>query len=347
MASEEPKLELTASRLFASWLAGQKTSLAFTTYQAGKLFMIGVNAEGGLSVFERTFPRSMGLGVGPRGELWLSSLYQLWRFENFLSPGEKKDGYDAYFVPVAGHTTGDIDIHDIHCGPDGAPRFIATRFNTLATLSETGSFRALWRPPFIDRLAAEDRCHLNGFAAEAGEPRYATCVATTNIANAWREKRRDGGAVIDIASGELAATGLSMPHSPRLVDGQLWLIQSGLGEFGRVDLKSGKFEPVCFLRGFARGAAFIGDHAVVGVSKPRENRTFDGLVLNERLEAEGVAPVCELSVINLKTGDIEHTLSIEGVVEELYDVAALPGVTRPMALGFRSDEIRFAVKPEV
>ena len=36
---------------------------------------------------------------------------------------------------------------------------------------------------------------------------------------------------------------------------------------------------------------------------------------------------------------------IEGVAEELYDVAALPGVLRPMAIGFRSDEIRFLVRP--
>jgi hypothetical protein len=40
-------------------------------------------------------------------------------------------------------------------------------------------------------------------------------------------------------------------------------------------------------------------------------------------------------VINLATGDVEHRLVIEGVVEELYDVAVLPGVLRRMAIGFR------------
>ncbi len=39
-------------------------------------------------------------------------------------------------------------------------------------------------------------------------------------------------------------------------------------------------------------------------------------------------------------GDIVHWLRIDGVVEELYDVVALPGVVRPMALGFKIDEIR-------
>ena len=84
----------------------------------------------------------------------MSSLYQLWRFENFLDRGATKDGYDALYVPVAGHTTCDIDIHDIHARPDGRPVFVATRFNCLATIAERASFAPVWRPPFIDRLAA-------------------------------------------------------------------------------------------------------------------------------------------------------------------------------------------------
>ena len=34
-----------------------------------------------------------------------------------------------------------------------------------------------------------------------------------------------------------------------------------------------------------------------------------------------------------------HWLRLEGMVSELYDVVVLPGVVRPMALGFKSDEI--------
>ncbi len=45
-------------------------------------------------------------------------------------------------------------------------------------------------------------------------------------------------------------------------------------------------------------------------------------------------------MIDLKTGDIVHWLRMEGVVEELYDVVALSGVVCPMALGFKTDEIR-------
>ncbi len=346
MSDAAPKLEITASRLFGHWLAGQGASLAFTTYQAGKLFMIGARSDGTLSIFERSFPRCMGLCVGPSGTIWMSSLFQLWRFENFLDSGQTRDGHDAVYVPVTGHTTGDIDIHDIHIDLGGRPVFVATRYNCLATISERASFAPVWLPPFIDRLAAEDRCHLNGFDMLEGRLTYATCVGRSNVVEGWREHRRGGGILIDIASGETVARGLSMPHSPRLREGRLWLLQSGSGEFGYVDLATGRFEPVCFLRGFARGIAFLGSYAVIGVSRPRTNRTFEDLPLGERLDREGVGPVCHLAVVNLITGDVEHRLAIDGVVEELYDVAILPSVVRPSVVGFRNDDIRFMVKPQ-
>lgn len=310
------------------------------------MFLIGLQPDGSMSVFERTFDRCMGLGVG-RGAVWMSSLYQLWRFENFLDPGETQDGYDGTFVPVAGHTTGDVDVHDIHVGADGLPLFVVTRFNCLATLSEEGSFKPVWRPPFIDRLAAEDRCHLNGMAADESGARYVTCVSRSNVVEGWREHRRDGGVILDVATGEAVATGLSMPHSPRLYRGRLWVLQTGLGEFGEVDPQTGAFNSLCFLPGFARGLSFIGDYAVIGLSRPRENKTFEGLVLNERLERERVEPRCAICVVNLKTGDVEHRLDMEGVVQELYDVALLEGITRPKALGFRNDEIRFFIRPDL
>lgn len=342
---KQPAFAFHGSRMFSSWLKSVKASLAMTTYQAGKVILLGLQPDGRLSVFERTFERPMGLGVG-HGRFWMSSIHQLWRFENFLDAGEIRDGYDGLFVPVTGHTTGDIDMHDIHEDVDGNPVFVATRFNCLGTLAERGSFREVWRPPFIDRLAAEDRCHLNGLAMKDGVPRYVTCLSSTNIFEGWREKRRDGGVLLEVPTGEVVAQGLSMPHSPRYYQDTLWMLQAGTGEFGRIELATGRFEPICFLPGFARGLAFVGDFAVIGISRPRENRTFAGLVINERLEAEGVSAQCAICVVNLRTGDIEHRLEIGGIIEEIFDVNLLPGVIRPMALGFRTDEIRLTIRPE-
>ena len=348
-AAESPKLSLTPSRLFAPWLAQAGASIAFTTYQAGKLFLIGTHPKTGrLSAHERSFARCMGLGVGDGGRsLWLASLYQLWRFADFLDPGQTRDGYDAVYVPLEGRTTGDVDIHDVHPRRGAPPVFVVTRFNCLATLSDGGSFRPVWRPPFIDRLAAEDRCHLNGLAMEGDRPAFVSCVGRSNVAGGWRDHRREGGLLIDVASGEAVLEGLSMPHSPRLHDGQLYLLQSGTGAFGRVDPAAGRFETLCHLPGFARGVSFIGRHAVIGVSRPRREAAFEDLPLDARLKADGASPRCMIAVVTRDTGDIEHSLEIEGAVQELYDVQAIPGVRRPMALGFRTDEIRFMVRPDM
>ena len=335
----KPKLEINASRLFTSWLAAENASLCFSTYQVGKVFFIGLRADGKFNVFNRTLARCMGLAVHDQ-TLWVATLFQFWRFQNSLLPGQTHDGYDRCFVPQVGYITGDVDVHDIGVDAEGRPIFVNTLFSCLATVSDDYSFEPLWRPPFISKLAAEDRCHLNGLAMRNNRPAFVTAVSRTDVNEGWREHRRDGGILIDVDSGEIVCEGLSMPHSPRWYAGKLWLLNSGTGEFGYVDLDAGRFEPVAFCPGYLRGMTFISDHAVVGLSKPRDNKTFSGLELDERLSKENVAPRCALQVIDLHSGDVRHEIRIEGMIEELYDVVALPGARNPMAYGFVSDEIR-------
>ena len=343
--SASTRLEINASRQFISWLYEQNLSLAFTTYQAGKVFFIGLQPDKRLSVFERTFDRCMGLYSGG-SSLYMSSLYQLWRLENILEAGQIHNGYDAVYLPQLGYITGDLDIHDIALtnSPESNKSqkliFVNTLFSCLATVSETHSFVPVWQPPFISKLAAEDRCHLNGLAMCSGKPKYVTAVSQSDVAEGWRDKRSNGGCVIDVESNEIVLAGLSMPHSPRWYREKLWLLNSGTGEFGYVDLERGVFEPVAFCSGYQRGLAFHGDFAVVGISQPRHNKTFSGLPLDEKLRAKQAEPHCGLLVIDLRSGDVVHSLRLEGVVLELYDVVALPEVRRPMAIGFKNDEIR-------
>jgi uncharacterized protein (TIGR03032 family) len=338
-----PKLELLPSRQFPSWLAEQNLSLAFTTYQSGKLFLVGLQPNGRLSIFERSFNRAMGLWAAPQ-TLYLSTLFQLWRFDNALEPGQAYQGYDRLYVPQVAWTTGDLDIHDVAEDATGRIVFVNTLFGCLATPSEAESFVPLWRPPFLSRLAAEDRCHLNGLALKDGRAAYVTAVSRSDVAAGWRDRRTGGGVLVDVAASEGVLEGLSMPHSPRWHDagdgGRLWLLDSGTGWFGHVDLERGLRERVAFCPGYSRGLACHGAFAVIGLSKPRENRTFTGLPLDEELLRRDAEPRCGLMVVDLRTGDAVHWLRIEGVVEELYDVAVLPGVRRPMAIGLKTDEIR-------
>ncbi|MBE9242899.1 TIGR03032 family protein [Synechocystis salina] len=338
-------LELNASRQFTPWLYDQNISLVFTTYQAGKLFFIGLQPDGKLSVFERSLERCMGLYV-QGNSIYISSLYQLWRFENVLATGQTHDGYDGLFLPQMGYVTGDLDIHDLVVCPDIAEKqaeqlvFVNTLFSCLGTMSESHSFKPYWQPPFISKLAAEDRCHLNGLAVREGKPKYVTTVSRSDVADGWRDKCIDGGCVIDIETNDIVVEGLTMPHSPRWYRDRLWLLNSGTGDFGFVDLERGQFEPVAFCAGYQRGLAFHGDYAVVGLSQVRKNKTFRNLPISDRLTAKQAEARCGLVVIDLRTGDVVHTFRIEGVVEELYDVQFLPNFRRPMAIAFKTDEIR-------
>jgi uncharacterized protein (TIGR03032 family) len=284
-------------------------SLAFTTYQAGMLFLVGTQAGGKLSMFRRTLPRCMGMTVNGNS-LFVSSLYQVWRFENILEHGKLHNGFDRIYVPQASYVTGDVDIHHMAVGTKGRLIFINTLFSCLSALSETHSFLPLWMPPFVSKLAAEDRCHLNGLAMRNGRPAYATTISEGDVPDGWRDHRRNGGCVIDIARKEVVLRGLSMPHSPRWYRNRLFLHNSGTGEFGWVDLEA------------------------------RRYREFNGLALQERMAEKKATARCAIAVIDLRSGDAVHWLRMDGAVEELYDVAVLAGCQRPMAIGFQTDEIR-------
>jgi len=336
-------------------MAQARVSFAFTTYQAGKLFMVGLQPDGKLSVFERTFNRCMGLHASPDAQtLWMTSLFQLWRFENFVPKGQSTgDGYDALYVPTLGHTTGDVDIHDLHVrggGADGSPVFVVTKFNCLATPSVTHSFTPIWKPPFISALVPEDRCHLNGLAIDprTKEPAFVTMVSRSDVSDGWRDRRIGGGIVMDVRTNQVIAENLSMPHSPRIhpqFPSRVFLLNAGTGFLGYVDTNEGAstdtaFHEIAFCPGFTRGLTFIGRKAIVGLSATRENRTFAGLPLDQNLKAKGAEPRCAIHVIDLDSGTTEHWLRIEGVVHELYDVVALSSITRPKLLGFKTDEIQ-------
>ena len=92
---------------------------------------------------------------------------------NVLQPGQAQDGYDACYAPHQSWITGCLDVHDIGFGPDARPVFVNTLFNCIATVSDGYSFRPVWRPSFISRLAAEDR----GVAAAAFAPAMRYCPA--------------------------------------------------------------------------------------------------------------------------------------------------------------------------
>jgi uncharacterized protein (TIGR03032 family) len=332
-------LKITLSANFLTWLLEQNLSLALTTYQIGKLFLFGVKNAEQLSVFERNFNRCMGL-YATENSLYMSSLFQIWRFENALNKDQEYQGFDRLYIPQLAYTCGAVDTHDLAVTSTNQIIFINSLYSCLAAVSSSHSFKLLWKPKFIDQVIAEDRCHLNGLALKHGQPAYVTAIAATNTAQGWREQRLHGGLVMSVADDEIIATELSMPHSPRWYADKLWLLNSGSGEFGYIELNTGRFIPVCFCSGYLRGLAFYGNFAVIGLSKPRQNQTLSGLSLEKRLQNQHQEAECGLDVIDLRSGQVVHQLRIEGLVSEVYDIVTLARTRRPMVLGFKTDEIQ-------
>lgn len=331
----------------SDFLGSQQIAIAASSYQSGKFYLLGQNLDGGLLVHERFFQKVMGIHVADRDTIWLATLFQIMKFRNVLDRGQQINGlHDACYVPREMFTTGELDVHDIGLLKDGRVVFVNTLYNCLATTSARHSFAPLWKPPFISKIIKEDRCHLNGLAMEDGVPRYVTATSKSDTVDGWRDRRTDGGVVVDVRTGEIVLGGLSMPHSPRLYRGRLWVLNSGTGELGWVErgssAEAGRFNVLTFCPGFARGLAFHGRYAFVGLSKPRYER-FEGLALDRRLAETDSEPWCGIQVIDLDTGACEHWFRIDGPVTELYDLGLVPGVVRPMALGLLSNEIQSVI----
>lgn len=333
-------VELIASDGLADWLVSQKVSLAFGTPPA-KFWMLGVDDEGRLAVFDRTLDKVMGMAIDGPDHLWVATRYEIWRFENVLAPGAvTNDGHDRLFFPRHMSTVGNVNIHDVGIEADGRDLWVNTRFGCLASTSDDVSFIPRWHPPFLPGPLQGDRCHLNGLAMKDGHAAYVTCVSEATEVDGWRAGRQDQGVVVEVASGAVVARGLSMPHSPRWRDGQLWVANAGTGELGTIDFSREVFEPVMFGPGFLRGLCFVGDFAVVGSSKPRRGDIYSGLALDDALEQRGMEPHLGIFVVDLRSGELVHWLLVEGPVRELFDVCALPGVQRPAAIGLLGNEVR-------
>lgn len=338
-APAEATVTYSVSAGFVALLARLNISVAITSYQSGKFYLLGRNPQGGLMVNERLFQKAMGL-CAEGNTLVLATLFQIQRFENVLEKGEFiNHTYDACYVPRITHTTGVLDAHDVGLTANGEIIFVNTRYNCLATTSPRHSFTPVWKPPFVSQIIDEDRCHLNGLAMDKGRPRYVTAVSKSDTIDGWRDRRANGGIVLDVETGETVCKGLSMPHSPRLFKDKLWVLNSGAGELGWMDTKNGAFNALAFCPGFMRGLAFRERYAFVGLSKPRYER-FEGLKLDTRLKETDSEPWCGVQVIDIESGACVEWFRIDGAVSEVYDVAVISGVACPMSLGFASDEIR-------
>jgi uncharacterized protein (TIGR03032 family) len=322
---DESPLRSVFTNTFGERLAGLGSSLLVSTYQTGKLICARVG-DGALNTHFRDFDKPMGIAVAD-GRVCLGTRTEVWDLRDMPEVAPKLEppgSHDACYLPRNRHVTGNVAVHELAFA-GGELWLVATEFSCLATLDAHHSFVPRWTPPFVGELAPGDRCHLNGLAVVDDRVRYVTALGQTDEPGGWREGKAAGGVIVDVPSSEVVAAGLSMPHSPRWHRSRLWVLESGRGELGVVDLDSGRVECVAQLPGFTRGLAFAGDVAFVGLSQIRESSTFGDLPLLDRLEERQAG----VWVVDLARGQVEGFLRFDDLVQEVFDVALLPGTRYP------------------
>lgn len=364
-AGNAAPFQFVHSEGFAGLLEALGATLFVSTYQAGKLVTFRAR-DGRVSMLMRSYGNAMGLAVR-RDRMAVGTEYQIWTLHNSreVAAKMKPEGqHDACFLPRSSHVTGDIDVHEIAWGTDDARATIQqdtgtasgthgetpqlwvvnTLFSCLCTLDPDYSFVPRWKPRFISEIKRQDRCHLNGMAMVNGRPKYVTAFGETDTPEGWRPGKVDGGVVIDVESGETVARGFSMPHSPRVHNGRLWVLDSGRGRLVTVDPANCQMETVAQFRGYARGLAFAGPLTFVGLSQIRETAMFGGVPI---AEGERKRP-CGVTVVDTRNGQVVGGLEFEATVQELFDVQLLLGVRFPAIVGFDKDTIKRAcvIAPE-
>ncbi len=313
-------------------------SLIVSTYQAGKLILLR-NENGTINTHFRNFNRPMGVAIKPN-RLTIGCDNSIESYQNIPSLIDKLDDstkYDACYVPRLSLATGAIDIHEMAFGEEDQLWFVNTRFSCLSTFDPEFSFCPQWRPHFVTGLGPDDRCHLNGLAMVNGKPKYVTALGETDSPQGWRDNKRDGGVLIDVEANKTIMKGLSMPHSPRWYNNQLWMLESGHGSLVRIDPAANKKITVSKTPGFTRGLDFVGPLAFIGLSQVRETAVFSDFPLLEQLKKR----ICGVHVVDIRNGETVAFVNFEGDVQEIFAVQALHNTAFPELME-REDELLHA-----
>ena len=317
IAAERPLVNcaIEASPRLRQWMRTRGISLAVSTGADSRIVTLGAGASG-LAVFDVTCD-SPGALLQTEAGLYAAADERVWRFDDALSAGEQFQGAERLCLPSQCRRTGAIGIQDLAVEEIGRLLAAVAGFNCIARMNSRGDLKPIWRPSFIDTIVKDDRCHLTGFCLRDGALAYVTLAAVSNEKDGWRRQAIGGGQVIDAATHRVVAEGLNLPHAPRLYRNRLWILDSGSGGFGWIDCERRRFERFAELPGFPRGLRFLGDHALVTTSRLRG--------------AQDGSP--GIHWVNIKTGRIDHQLSLQGTFSEAIDVAVIPGEAVPRLAG--------------
>lgn len=307
-----------------------QASVALTLRQNGKVVFFSAPGNGSLIQLLRNFPRPMGMAVfEDKMALAVNNEVLLYGNEPALAPlyYSSPNTYDNIYLPRVTLHSGSLDLPAMAW--TGRGLLVAnTSFSCVSLMKGNCSFTVEWKPDFISELLPEDRCHLNGLVCdENGSLNYVTAWAKTDSPMGWKEKMLTDGVLIDVATNRIVLDELSMPNSPRIYDGELYLLLSGAGELVKVDPEGGKFEVVTKLPGFARCMSRLGNYIFIGLSKVRR---YSHPVIELPIPED--EQICGIVVVDMQAGKIIGQIRYENTVQDISDIKILPQKRRPNIL---------------
>ncbi len=319
----------TSSEFLVNLLNNLKCSLIFSTYQSGCAVIISAN-DRNLIQITRGFKKPMGIAIN-KDKLALATLDELIIFSNKndlnKSYPKKPNVYDSIYMPRSSYFTGNLDLHDIAFGNSNEIYAVNTRFSCISKIDSDFSFKPIWKPAFISKILPEDRCHLNGMALLNGYPKFATALSQTDFKGGWRDNITKSGVLIDTKKNEIILENLGMPHSPRIINNELYLLQSSKGEVIKVNTKEKSYKTVARVPGMLRGMTEYGNYVFIGVSKPRKrSKTFSKLPKEFQKQSAGII------VFYKPNWSLVGEIKYSTTVNEIYDLQILPNILRPNIL---------------
>jgi uncharacterized protein (TIGR03032 family) len=320
--------ETSADRAFVQLIQDANISL-ITALRPGAVACFGAK-DGALTVSCTPMARPLGLATdGSRLAVATQREIVVFASSYRLAPHVpgRPGHFDVVFVPVTSFRTGECMAHDMVLdGPSIV--FANTQFSCLSRADGITNFQAVWQPPFITSLLPQDRCHLNSFATDGRRIRYATAFAASDSQSGYRTMPIDSGVIIDVEANAVVATGLIRPHSVRLFNDQLYVLNSAAGEVTRVDLAARSGETLATLPGFTRGLRAHGEVLFVGLSTLRATAQSLDLPLSGRRDSL----IAGIAALDRASGRVLGMLRLGSGVEELFDFVVVPGIRRALVM---------------
>ena len=341
MRNKQRNFVIKLSGDFAEVVSKLDVTIAISTYETGRVIFFGADKSGEAKSFSqlpRAFKRAMGIGVS-ENSLAIATQEEVIILSkiDLLSHQSKK--YKSMYMPRCAYYSGRLDLHDIEI-IDEKIIAVNTKFSCVCEITSKFSFEPIWQPEFITELRPEDRCHLNGMCFENGELAYLTALGKSNTKEGWRRDKHNGGILIDAGTSEIVLEGLSMPHSPRFHNGDLYMLETGKGRLLKVDVSKKSFEVVGEFKKLVRGLAFYADFVFMGMSKVRKNsKDFDGF------DVSATSSLAGIFIYHLPSQEIIGALTYENTIDELFDVQVLPGGAQGIMNHYDNDHFNVITSP--